>query len=159
MEWRPARWLVCLPLLIFPVPLHYKVLKFSSGTGSPGWSRKKGRKMAVVWCGGATSKHHETIKTTKKTKFTVCGSFLCCWRRNILGVFDGMKNVLVVGIQFVFIVEETKASVVLLLRLHHYLHLNAVLRDERCRTLNDRMHLLSLWLQHNTQHQQRIQLK
>jgi len=30
------------------LPLHHKVLKFSSGTGSPGWSRKKGRK-TVVW--------------------------------------------------------------------------------------------------------------
>jgi len=30
------------------LPLHYKVQKFSSGTGSPGWSRKKGRKMVVV---------------------------------------------------------------------------------------------------------------
>jgi len=29
-------------------PLHHKVQKFSSGTGSPGWSRKKGRKMVVV---------------------------------------------------------------------------------------------------------------
>jgi len=27
---------------------HYKVQKFSSGTGSPEWSRKKGRKMVVV---------------------------------------------------------------------------------------------------------------
>jgi len=26
-------------------PLHYKVQKFSSGTGSPGWFWKKGRKM------------------------------------------------------------------------------------------------------------------
>ena len=34
------------------LPLHHEVLKFSSGTGSPGWSRKKGRKTAVVWCGG-----------------------------------------------------------------------------------------------------------
>jgi len=33
------------------LPLHHKVQKFSSGTGSPGWSRKKGRKMVVVWCG------------------------------------------------------------------------------------------------------------
>jgi len=32
--------------------LHHKVQKFSSGTGSPGWSRKKGRKTVVVWCGG-----------------------------------------------------------------------------------------------------------
>ena len=33
--------------------LHYKVQKFSSGTGSRGWSRKKGRKTAVV-CGEDT---------------------------------------------------------------------------------------------------------
>jgi len=32
------------------LPLHLKVQKFSSGTGSPGWSRKKGRK-TVVWRG------------------------------------------------------------------------------------------------------------
>jgi len=31
------------------LPLHHKVQKFSSGTGLPGWSRKKGRKMVVVW--------------------------------------------------------------------------------------------------------------
>jgi len=30
------------------LPLHHKVQKFSSGTGSPSWSRKKGRKMVVV---------------------------------------------------------------------------------------------------------------
>jgi len=29
--------------------LHHEVQKFSSGTGSPGWSRKKGCKMVVVW--------------------------------------------------------------------------------------------------------------
>ena len=28
--------------------LHHKVQKFASGTSSPGWSRKKGRKMVVV---------------------------------------------------------------------------------------------------------------
>jgi len=28
--------------------LHHKVQKFSSGTSSPGWSWKKGRKMVVV---------------------------------------------------------------------------------------------------------------
>ena len=44
MEWRPAEWSVYLPLLIFR-----KVQKFSSGTGSPGWSRKKGCKTVVVW--------------------------------------------------------------------------------------------------------------
>jgi len=29
--------------------LHHKVQEFSSGTGSPGWSRKKGHKTVVVW--------------------------------------------------------------------------------------------------------------
>jgi len=33
------------------LPLHHKVQKFSSGTGSPGWSQKKGRKMVVVLLG------------------------------------------------------------------------------------------------------------
>jgi len=32
------------------LPLHHKVQKFSSGTGSPGWSRKKGRKMVMCVC-------------------------------------------------------------------------------------------------------------
>jgi len=31
------------------LPLHHKVQKFSFGTGSPGWSRKKGRKTVVVY--------------------------------------------------------------------------------------------------------------
>jgi len=32
------------------LPLHHKVQKFSSGTGSPVWSQKKGRKTVVmVW--------------------------------------------------------------------------------------------------------------
>jgi len=30
------------------LPLHHKAQKFSSGTGSPGWSREKGRKTVVV---------------------------------------------------------------------------------------------------------------
>ena len=30
------------------LPLHHKVQKFSSGTGSPGWSWKKGRKTGVL---------------------------------------------------------------------------------------------------------------
>ena len=33
------------------LPLHHKVKKFSSGTGSPGWSRKKGLKTLVSVCG------------------------------------------------------------------------------------------------------------
>ena len=30
------------------LPLHHKVKKFSSGTGSPGWSQKKGCKTDAV---------------------------------------------------------------------------------------------------------------
>jgi len=30
------------------LPLHHKVQKFYSGTGSPGWSRKNGHKTVVV---------------------------------------------------------------------------------------------------------------
>ena len=30
------------------LPLHHKVQKFCSGTGSPGWYRKKGCKMVVM---------------------------------------------------------------------------------------------------------------
>jgi len=37
------------------LPLHHKVEKFSSGTGSPGLSQKKGRKTVVV-CGVVLSK-------------------------------------------------------------------------------------------------------
>jgi len=32
------------------ISLHHKVQKFSSGTGSPGWSWKKGRKTVVCMC-------------------------------------------------------------------------------------------------------------
>ena len=35
------------------LPLRHKVQKSSSGTGSPGWSQKKGHKTIVVWCGGS----------------------------------------------------------------------------------------------------------
>ena len=43
----PSR-MVCVSASV-NLPMHNKVQKFSSGTGSPGWSRKKGRKMVVVW--------------------------------------------------------------------------------------------------------------
>jgi len=32
------------------LPLHHKVQKFSSGTGSPGWSQKKGHEKVVCMC-------------------------------------------------------------------------------------------------------------
>jgi len=45
MEWRPAGVSASVNL-----PMHHKVQKFSSGTGSPGWSRTKARKTVVVVC-------------------------------------------------------------------------------------------------------------
>jgi len=48
MEWRPAGWSVCLSLLTFPCTTKSRLQKLSSGTGSPGWSWKKGHKTVVV---------------------------------------------------------------------------------------------------------------
>ena len=53
------RWALVSPIGVAPsqmvsvsasvnLPLHHKVQKFFSGTSSPGWSRKKGRKTVVV---------------------------------------------------------------------------------------------------------------
>ena len=41
--------MVCVSVSV-NLPFHHEVQKFSSGTGSPGWSRKKGRKMVVCVC-------------------------------------------------------------------------------------------------------------
>jgi len=49
MEWRPARWSVCLPLLIFPCTIKSRLQKFSSGTGSPGWPGKRAIKRLWWW--------------------------------------------------------------------------------------------------------------
>jgi len=40
-------WMVSVSASV-NLPLHHKVRKFSSGTGSPRWSRKKGRRTDVV---------------------------------------------------------------------------------------------------------------
>ena len=46
MEWRPARWSVCLPLLIFPCTIKSRrSLLAPSHPGGPG---KKGRKTVVA---------------------------------------------------------------------------------------------------------------
>ena len=49
------------------LPLHHKVHKFSSGTGSPGWSRKKGRKTVVWRCDSKA----DTDRLTFSSKFRV----------------------------------------------------------------------------------------
>jgi len=45
--------------------LHHKVQKFSSGTGSPGWSQKKGRKTVVVVV-------HLLVKCTRRCCNDIC---------------------------------------------------------------------------------------
>jgi len=42
-----SSWLLYSALASVNLHSHHKVQKFSSGTGSPGWSPKKGRKMVV----------------------------------------------------------------------------------------------------------------
>jgi len=49
------------------LPLHHKVQKFCSGTGSPRWSQEKGRKTVVAVCGEycnhQSSWIHKQVKT------------------------------------------------------------------------------------------------
>ena len=42
------RWMVGVSASV-NLPLHHKVQKFSSGTGSPGWSRKRAVKQLWFW--------------------------------------------------------------------------------------------------------------
>ena len=68
------------------LPLHHEVKKFSSGTGSPGWSRKKGRKMVVVWCGGSATgmcffditadSSFITLRLTQQARLQLCSPLL-----------------------------------------------------------------------------------
>jgi len=41
-------WMVDVSVSV-NLPFHHKVQKFSSGTGSPEWSQKKGRKTMWWW--------------------------------------------------------------------------------------------------------------
>jgi len=63
MEWRPARWSVSASVNL---PLHHKVQKFSSGTSSPGWSRKKGHGV-VWWCIYNNNMHTTSLQVYSRT--------------------------------------------------------------------------------------------
>ena len=68
------------------LPLHHKVQKFSSGAGSPGWSRKKGRKMVVVVVmicnvGIETLQVTPLRKTLASSPQSRCAS--CCQQRHV----------------------------------------------------------------------------
>jgi len=57
------------------LPLHHKVQKFSSGTGSLGWSQKKGRKTVVVSADG---------RMPRCLHWLSCASILACWSHDLL---------------------------------------------------------------------------
>ena len=91
MEWHPSRWSVCLPVLIFPCTIKCGARRVLFG--SPGWSRKKGCKTVVVWCGGMCP----------HTKFVAIGQtlaeiwqffyFFSKWQLSaILGLFCGCPD-------------------------------------------------------------------
>ena len=61
---------------IVNLPLHHKVQKFSSGTGSPGWSRKKGRETVVL--GGNVAQYNHRTRT-RMTISTVHTSAMPRW--------------------------------------------------------------------------------
>jgi len=42
--------------------LQHKVQKFSSGTGSPGWSQKRAMKWLWWWCGLSWETHFQSIQ-------------------------------------------------------------------------------------------------
>ena len=57
------------------LPLHHKVQKFSSGTGSPGWSRKRAVKW--LWCGVVLIlPSHRTDSVLEQTSLHLFGKLL-----------------------------------------------------------------------------------
>jgi len=56
------------------LPLHHKVQKFSSGTGSPGWSQEKGRRVVVVWLTGVLT---DQLLFLKRVRFLVIWRHAC----------------------------------------------------------------------------------
>ena len=63
------------------LPLHHNVQKFTSGTGSPSWSQKKGCKTVLVWCCGMVYQYGDGVsKTVEKISclFPNLSSFSCC---------------------------------------------------------------------------------
>ena len=88
MEWRPSGWSVCVPLLIFPCTT--KSRSFSSGTGSPGWSRNKGRKTVVVVYMGVRKVSKQIKQPSRSLKVTAVGAiqydFLLVFHCNYLSI-------------------------------------------------------------------------
>jgi len=67
MEWRPAGWSVCLPLLIFPCTI--KSRSFLLAPAHPGGPRKKGHK--TVWITDHRA-HRGTLWTIQNVNLKAC---------------------------------------------------------------------------------------
>jgi len=52
MEWRPAGWSVCMPLLNFPCTIKSRSFLAPAHPGGPGKRAVKRLWCGVVWCGG-----------------------------------------------------------------------------------------------------------
>jgi len=79
-EWRPSSDISVYfhHSLTCNLASHHKVQKFSSGTGSPRWSRKKGRKTVVVWCGMTTVT--DITHQTSCTEMNNCAKAASRWQ-------------------------------------------------------------------------------
>jgi len=107
------------------LPLHHKVRKFSSGTGSPWWSQKRGRKtvVVVVWLLrniqrvcivhiNKTSSCHKLETTNCWVKVTMAASSTCSDQKNWF-TREGRKmrrHVIHSLMQFVLAVENLAAK-------------------------------------------------
>jgi len=90
-KWGWWRWALVSPGGVVPsrmvgvsasvnLPLHHKVQKFSSGIGSPGWSRKKGHKTVVVWwCNCNHTQTHPILRAIfSESELTFTFAICCC---------------------------------------------------------------------------------
>jgi len=71
------------------LPLHHKVQKFSSGTDSPGWSRKKGCKTAAVVVQGQCFKLCTNRTSTHIVKYS---HELCEYATEAINIQFGMLS-------------------------------------------------------------------
>ena len=102
MEWRPAEWFVCLPLLIFPC-----TIKSRSSLLAPAHLNGPGKRAVKrLWCGGGISVNCVRCSVVQHLSlwppygigqaiiFLPCGFFLLFFPRLISAVGDWMSTIL-----------------------------------------------------------------
>jgi len=82
MEWHPARWLMCLPLLIFPC-----IIKSRSSLLAPAHPGGPGKRAVKwLWCGLVVIDRSISVMTTAVK--TCLKSFIPCNTKVVLVRFD-----------------------------------------------------------------------